>query len=304
MNQDKTITAEQLIDINQEIRNIPDEKRGFHVARTGNTRMQAPPLVAPKQATQERVLQHLLDVLPAMTESRYRAAATYYTLVLLHLFRDGNGRTARTVFGMLAGSSEDFSAKGVSKAFEETNNLVYAKKLEELIMFVYLDELSRKNGGVYDELRDRQKNILSDMNSVMSGDFALTVLGGAFNYAKVNETLSAFDNYKCLNDEEKTRVCYAFIDHNSGPVAISGLAILQLHSEKQVDLDKWIINIDEECAEWTAEDYLRYAEIVEDTKEKILTMAVDAFAKPNDYTIDGHTVAEIATNPALLAETL
>lgn len=300
MNQGQTITIEQLININQKVRDIPNEKRGFHVPKTGNTRLQAPPLLAPKKETQDKVLAHLLDVIPKIENPRYRAAAAYYTLVLLHLFRDGNGRTARTIFGILASDTDDYSTKGISKEFEEKNKLVYAKKLEELLMFVFLSNLSLENSEPYTELRDRQKKILSNTNSVMSGDFALTVLGGAFNYAKASEALSTFETFNVLDDKDKTKVCYAFLDHNSGPVCISGLAALQLHAEKQSVLRKWLINIDEECADWTTEDFLRYADIVEETKENILLMASDAFAESDKYKIEGHSVAEIATNPELL----
>lgn len=302
MSQGTIITIEQLIDINQKIRDIPDEKRGFHVPKTENTRMQAPPLLAPKKETQGKVLAYMLDSLPKIREPKYRASAAYYTLVLLHLFRDGNGRTARTIYGLLINNNKDYSTKGVSKEFEKENNLIYAKKLEEILMFALLDELQYQEGEPYPELRGRQYKILSNTNSVMSGDFALTVLGGAYNYTKANETLSAFESFNVLSDEDKTRVCYAFLDHNSGPVCISGLSVLKLHSKKHSTLQKWLIDIDEECADWSTEDFLQYADIVEDTKEKILTMAIDAFVRPDNYRINSLTIAEIATNPSLLAE--
>ena len=117
MSQGTIITIKQLIDINQKIRDIPDEKRGFHVPKTGNTRMQAPPLLAPKKETQGKVLAYMLDSLPKIREPKYRASAAYYTLVLLHLFRDGNGRTARTIYGLLINNNKDYSTKGVSKSY-------------------------------------------------------------------------------------------------------------------------------------------------------------------------------------------
>lgn len=304
-----------LIDTNRKVMNIADDGHGFHVAKTGNSRMQAPPLIAPKKETQDRVFNYAINALQGIEVPRYRAVAAYYMINLLHLFRDGNGRTARVIFGKICGLGDDvdLSEKGISARFEEENRLVSAKKFDELAMFALLNDVKYNDDEIYAALWRRQKSILSDKNSIMSSIFALAVIGGAFNYKTAQQALEQYDGYRQLKDEEKTRVCYAFIDHNTGPVTISGLAALQLYTEKD-ERDpflsrvkrgdgEWIIDINNgECAAWSAKDFLRYAEIAEKIRESLLMLEVDIFAKPNNFKIDDYTIVEIATNPDALAQ--
>ncbi len=312
---DKNSAVKLLVDTNREVMNIPDGEHGFHIAKTGNSRMQAPPLIAPNKETQDKVLDYTINAMQSIKELKYRAATAYYMINLLHLFRDGNGRTARVTFEKLGGFSNNnsFSEKGVSAKFEDSYELVSAKKFDELAMYALLSEINSKNDKLYTTLQKRQKSILSDKNSIMSSVFALAVIGGAFNYKTIQQALEGYDEYGRLGDEDKTRACYAFIDHNTGPVTISGLAMLQLYTEKdERDLflsrvargdGEWIIDIDNgECVAWSAKDFLRYAEIAENLRERLLMLEVDIFAKPNNYKIDNYTIAEIATNSGLLEQ--
>jgi len=302
------LTIEQLIDINKEIRNLPREECDFRIAKR---RMQVPPLIAPKYETQIDTLHYLLDSLPQIDNSKHRAAATYYVLNLLHLFSDGNGRTARAAYCKLAELPDDHYGKsGISKEFEKKNNLLYAKKYDELAMYAFLDSLHTKKD-IRAKLQMRQKEILADMNSIESSVFALTIIGGAYNYKTAKESLSALHSFNNLDEKDKKRVCCAMIDHNTGPVTAAGLAMLMFYSEKgQLDdflvrakqrENVWIVNIDgDECAKWSEEDFLNFAKIAEDIRAQLLKLEVDIFRNPNDYVIDEKTIAEIATNPILL----
>ena len=326
---DKEKVYQYLIFINQKLREIPVKERGFH-----SDTMFAGALVSPDAETQRRVLDYEIDALSRIDSPRYRAASAYYTINSLHLFGDGNGRTARTVFTLLDDRGPDIVAnqhffshednknphntRGSSAKFQIENGIVSTNYFGGLSMLAYLEKnIDRdEEDGFYHELKDSTEQRIKN-----GGQNILIVTGmirpGQLDMPEFKENAG----FNALNDAEKQRVAKAFSYRDGDRISVSALAMLNFYREKgkqeeflnrtkktnSEGQDNWYINIDPEfegeqraghceCKDWTSEDFLRYAELAEDIKEEVLKASIDLFAEPDKYRIMDTTIADFAAN--------
>ena len=63
-------------------------------------------LTAPTSDIRNDIIQNLLTALKNMNDNKLRAELIYYTFINLHMFNDGNGRTARLLYGIVSGNIE------------------------------------------------------------------------------------------------------------------------------------------------------------------------------------------------------
>lgn len=89
-----------VISLNQMLRNKEDEE-------VVSDNMIAGELTAPTSDIRNDIIQNLLDTLKEMNDNELRAELVYYTFINLHMFSDGNGRTARLLYGLITGKIEN-----------------------------------------------------------------------------------------------------------------------------------------------------------------------------------------------------
>ena len=87
------------ISLNQMLRNKENED-------VISNNMIAGELTAPTSDVRSVIIENLLDTLKSMNDNKLRAELVYYTLIDLHMFSDGNGRTARLMYGLISGKIE------------------------------------------------------------------------------------------------------------------------------------------------------------------------------------------------------
>ena len=76
-------------------------------------------MVAPTREVQDKVLDYLMNNISKIKDKRSKAAVTYYTLLNLHMFSDGNGRTSRFMYDLISG---DLDEKNLSYYFHKDSN--------------------------------------------------------------------------------------------------------------------------------------------------------------------------------------
>ena len=329
---DKQDMHRYLSHINQGLREISPEERGFH-----DGRVVVSSLISPDRETQMRVLDYEIDALAQMDSPRYRAASAYYMINDLHMFPDGNGRTSRAVFELLDNpeaniseqqqffSHEDNSnplipAKHGAYEFQKTKNIIKTQDFNNLAMFSYLEKIASEDGGdqIVSEIKDNLETSIRER-----GGNVFCIYGGLQYVDPGETTIPALENnaeFSSLDAKDKERVCCALRDQIS-TVSVSGLAMLEFYKEKgqQNDFfkrtrkthifnyDARMINIDPdpeekenfghcECEDWSKEDFLHYAELAESIKEQVLKTSIDIFTNPDEHKFSGENIAEIATN--------
>lgn len=81
--------------------------------------MTAGDLVSPTKEVQTKILAYLTENLQKVQDKKVRATMVYYTLLNLHMFGDGNGRTSRFMYDLISG---DLSEENISYYFHKDSN--------------------------------------------------------------------------------------------------------------------------------------------------------------------------------------
>ena len=293
---DKQDMHRYLSHINQKLREVSSKERGFH-----DGRMVVAELISPNRETQTRVLDYEIDALAQMDNPRYRATSAYYIINDLHMFPDGNGRTARAVFELLDSPEANISeqqqffshennrdqlgaAEHGAYEFQETKNIIRTQDFNQFAMLGYLEKISSDNEGndIISELRGSLEARIKE-----NGGNIFRVYGGLQNYSPGDTAIPALKNnegFSSLNEEDKDRVCCALRDGLSR-VSVSGLAMLKFYQEKgqqkeflertkkknsDFDYDTWTINIDPDPEE---KEFFGHCECEDWSKEDFLHYA-------------------------------
>lgn len=82
-------------------------------------------MVAPTREVQDKVLDYLMNNISKIQDKRSKAAIIYYTLLNLHMFSDGNGRTSRFMYDLISG---DLDEKNLSYYFHKDSNNTFEQK--------------------------------------------------------------------------------------------------------------------------------------------------------------------------------
>ena len=300
--------------INQSLREISPKERGFHKGR-----MAAGELLSPSNVTQVEVLDYGIDALSEIEDLRYRATSAYYLVNNLHMFGDGNGRTARAIFELLdnpdasISEQQSFLSHSDNKRdrydFQDAKNIIDITDFNQLAMLAFLEKLDveNDNDGFVSELKSSLES------GIKSNGGNIFMIYGGLEDDMPGETdigsLHGIPGFELLNDSEREQVCDAF-RYDEARVSTSALAMWFFYKEKNEENDflnrirddmgeynAYIINIDPgECENWSKEDFLHYAELSESIKEKLLKISMDIFVNPDKYRYFGKSIAEVATN--------
>lgn len=77
--------------------------RGLEDVEVRHDDMAAGDLIAPTREVQDEILDYLMNNLEKIKDDKAKAAVFYYTLINLHMFSDGNGRTFRFMYDLISG---------------------------------------------------------------------------------------------------------------------------------------------------------------------------------------------------------
>ena len=110
---------ESLIKLNKVLRCLDDSENVLE------ENMEAGDLASPTKEVQLRTLEYLTQNMQKVQDKKARAAMVYYTLLNLHMFSDGNGRTSRFMYDLISG---DLSEDNISYYFHKDSNNVKNQK--------------------------------------------------------------------------------------------------------------------------------------------------------------------------------
>ena len=256
--------------------------------------MKAGDLVSPTREVQDRLLEYLVSNLSKIEDKKARAAATYYTLINLHMFSDGNGRTSRFMYDLISG---DISEENAVFYFHTDSNMVQEQRNDF--------ERNRKivDVGEVNKLPDiLLKKHFDFVPEYVFDNYDWITVGYTFRSPstdkiippKVLEELTKkelFDLGKILKDGYGVLLCP------------SGLAMLYV-SQKKGELGNWwqknesdlkngigvpyrlnfsIYKNPNMIAHWTAEDFRELIRVGNDIKFDRLKAIIDVFLTPEKY---------------------
>lgn len=286
---DKEEFLEYISSLNRKFRNLSEDDDVFADMMSAGT------IISPNQCVKDEILEYLCSNLKTCEDDISCAAMTYYTIINLHLFGDGNGRTSRYLFDVLAGNDID-----------ENAGYYYHKDSSKISKV--LDNFE-DNRGLMDPsfVNNIPDDILSDKFDFIPKDlkekYSFFVVGYSDASRNIDEVLpkKAMDEMSKQEISDLNRVLQ---DSLEGSFSVGGTAMLYMTNKKN-ELDKWkeleINNLSEEeqksllivgrfcfpfyrrddlIADWTKDDFIELTEVGNEVKCERLKTIIDVIASP------------------------
>lgn len=274
-------------------------------------------LIAFEPTKQIELFGEYFEALKEVEDRTKRAALAYYGIVNLHLFEDGNGRTARAIFGLVRdGNVDSLDGRMLSHSDAKYGSQDDGRRLFEETLGVAPAEWLRNyaNMAVMDEMLEN-----GEINSFAKGKALRTradVVEGSLAHLMVNAK-----NEQDLTPVDRRKLDFVVSD-NVGYCTLSGMAIASVLNEKdgdsevlqnnynkntnaivlRVSCDKYASKDDkakmqETFEGWGVEDYKKLMRRYDDLKERQNKMIIKFFVDENDYSVgdgDERTIADAA----------
>jgi len=256
--------------------------------------MSAGDLVSPTKEVQTKILEYLTESLSKVQDKKARAAMVYYTLLNLHMFSDGNGRTSRFMYDLI---SEDLSEDNISYYFHKNSNNVEEQKNDLEVSKGILD-ISIVNQ-IPDELIGKQLGFIPQ--DILANYYWITV--GYTNSSPSTDSIIPKSVLTQLSEKELQDLDKVLHDGYGMLLCPSGLAMLYV-SNKKGQLKKWIdinngmlsqgIGMPERLnfsiyknpnmlADWTLDDFREIISVGNAVKYVRLKCLIDVFVEPEKY---------------------
>ncbi len=261
--------------------------------------MSAGDMVAPTREVQDKVLEYLMNNMKRIKDNKSKAAVVYYTLLNLHMFSDGNGRTSRFMYDLMSG---DLNEVNIAYYFHKDSNCISEEKnqLEDDKGILDISIVNR----IPDEILAKQLDFIPD------GMLEL------YPWITVGHTVSSPDTDKIipeevlkqLSEQEIRNLDLILSDGYGVYLCTSGLAMLYV-IQKKGQLNQWLehnqddakqgiavpgrFNISiyrhpERIANWNVEDFRDVINMGNAIKYAKLKSIIDVFVSPEQY-IDKET---------------
>ena len=288
-----------LIKLNKVLRALDDKEEVIEED------MSAGNLVSPTREVQDRILDYLVGNLSKVEDKKARAAMTYYTLLNLHMFSDGNGRTSRFMYDYVSG---DLSEENIPFYFHK----------EYMKMDHQRNDLERSKG--IEDVGEVDK--IPDIVLKKHFDFVPEYIFDNYYWITVGHTLSSPPTeeilpkaaLKDLSEKEKRDIDKILRDGYGVELCPSGLAVLYV-AQKRGELGNWwqrneldfkegkgvegrfnfsVYKHPEMISSWTADDFRELIRVGNDVKYDRLKSIIDLFVTPGKY-VDpwtGHTYSD------------
>ena len=296
-----------LVTFNAMLREIPTkEKQSYQ-----DGKMIVGDWIAPSIEVREQLLPELLKSLKQLETSEEQAALLYYSLLDLHMFSDGNGRTARFFYNLVSGTSNllddidwyihtDNDQHAYYGSFEEAKGIL---------------DVTHLNWYVGQDLMDKIRKYSGELDPRIKGK-SIEVYGSGF--VQDYQSIPIPEHIKAqLTEEEIYNINTTLLDR-SGYYTVGGATMLIMASKKN-QLEKWIEANEKNIAmvqelyprdaeqrkkrfvfsfnknkdlfdDWTLEDYKEVITIGNDLKYTKLTELMNIFTKPQEYTFSDGTL--------------
>lgn len=279
--------------------------------------------IAPELSLSKELLSEYLDVIKTIGDKKKRALLSYYAINNLHLFSDGNGRTARAIYLLMMGESlvnhkdvlihkeivdwrtgkykSNDSDDRLRWSFLLNNKIKSVEAINTVANILLQEELIEK-GSLSNKLRDIRISSLSATRGIVRPDFP----------NRVQQELS---------QEETQGLYYAFSDgiQNRSCSTLSGLtlaSVLYLRGTLEMNFDDNLesedelifrVNYDEaDCYDtnlvnrvhklfddWQAKDCRDFLRIYQSLKRRQNEIIMSIFSE-NRCFCDGYSIAEWA----------
>ena len=246
-----------LVRLNKQLRNLDENVEVL------DENMEVGNLKSPTKEVQRLVINELTEGIKKVKEPKLRAIMTYYTLLNLHMFDNGNGRTARFIYDLFSGQlsnkeanyyfhERDLGSGDYNVSFEESRKIedvtVAIQYINKKVMDTLQNEIPENMQEKY--ITVSYSNSTPDITQILSQDL-------------LNEL-----NIQEINDLRKI-----IQDSYGQSLTPSGYAMLRIASqkgelEKWEDLNKeldvmpelnrmnfWIYKRPEMLADWTIDDF-------------------------------------------------
>ncbi len=289
--------------INYNLRIGDDREKGIY-----DGVMFADSLISPPNDVQEVILEKTFNAIKEMDNDKYKGALAYYVLLKLHLFGDGNGRTARFFYRLLSEDNYDITNylqeykhdsddfKTMDYDFEEKVGIMNHKVVGACVSAQLLYKLLREN-------KIPNNNLLCKNEIKTWGDGIMQSYNSVYIKPEIKEKLGS-DKIRLIN--------ISMLDNNSAYSA-SGLA-LAVYLNSKNELQKWIEYNEKEISyapkemkavraskfifyvgeeeghnlmdSWTLEDYYELIELRNKLSKDYLECLIDIFKNSESYKID------------------
>lgn len=229
-----------------------------------------------------------------LLDKKARATMVYYTLLNLHMFSDGNGRTSRFMYDLISGDlNEDNISYYFHKSSNNTTNQNNDLEKNKGILDIFIANQ------IPDELISSQLGFVPQ--EILKNYSWITV--GHTNTSPSTETIIPKSSLENLTQKELQDLDKILHDSYGMKLCPSGLAMLYV-SNKKGQLSKWIdINKNhissikglerrfnfsiykhpEMIADWTPDDFREVINVGNAVKYARLKTLIDVIAQPEKY---------------------
>ena len=213
-----------VISLNKMLRNKEDEE-------VVSDNMIAGELTAPTSDIRNDIIKNLLGTLKKMNDNELRAELTYYTFINLHMFSDGNGRTARLLYGLITGKIE------TEEWYIHPDNFMHK----------YDGDFCSYNGMTDEsEINYNSNRLLSQVIETYTNKYPTLLSKNMFKTYSTGTHGAAFPIYEIISEEiskqlttdEKSKIGI-ILEDNESLYSIAGLTMLIVTADNG-QLNEWI----------------------------------------------------------------
>jgi len=303
---------------NAMLRNVPTAEKGVH--EEDQSRMAVDDWVAPSGVVQQNVIGNLLNGIKQLPDNNDKAALLYYSLLDLHLYSDGNGRTARFFYNLISGDTnimedidwyihEEDNSSCYQGSFEELKGIANIESVNWYSSYTLPDEINKFSVMVDSSIFDKT---IETFNSGQIGEY---------NCIPLPESVES-----SLSQKEVTDLNFILGD-SSGCYSVGGMTMLVMAAKKG-QLQEWVVKNDESTmklrefgteeeiqareqrfvfnlgeksrdlfSSWTADDCREAIKVGNHFKEAQLNNIINIFVNPNNYVFDSGKTFKAAILP-------
>lgn len=262
-------------------------------------------LVSPTKEVQIKTLEYLTQNMEKVQDKRAKAAMVYYTLLNLHMFNNGNGRTARFMYDLISGDLHEdnlayYFHRNSGKIREQKRDLEYSKGIDDVACV----------NKIPDAFIGKQLDFIPKY--VLENYSWITV--GHTNTSPSTDTIIPKTALEQLSSKELQDLNKILQDGYGMLLCPSGVAMLYVSSKKG-QLGDWINKNNNDLAQgigikgrlnfsiyrnpemigdWDANDFREIINVGNAVKYARLKCLIDIFAEPEKYinADTGHTYTE------------
>lgn len=251
-------------------------------------------LVSPTKEVQISALEYLSHNLGKIEDKKARATIVYYMVLNLHMFSDGNGRTARFMYDFISG---DLSDENIPYYFHKDSNKT-AEQKNALEISRGIADISEVNK-IPDSFIGKQFDFIPP--EILKNYLWITV--GYSNSSPTTESIIPKHVFEQLSPKEKQDLNKILRDGYGMYLCPSGLAMLYV-SNKKGELHNWIHKNQSDLAQgigtngrlnfsiyrnpdmianWDVHDFRKIIEVGNKVKYARLKCLIDVFVEPEKY---------------------